>query len=165
MANQKLSKEELEQIEEIQKRTQAVKTELGQLGLAEIDLKNRKTNVEDYLIETQEIENSLVKSLEEKYGQGSGTLGSGAQLEGDGEEKWEVNQLLFADDTVLVADSKKKLEILVDELGTIYRRRKLKVNVPKSKVMRSARDGIVGEMNIVMDGEVVVVDVFKYWDQ
>ena len=34
---------------------------------------------------------------------------SGTQLVGDGEEKWEVNQLLFADDTVLVADSKRKL--------------------------------------------------------
>ena len=39
MANQKLSKEELGKIEEIQKRVQAVKAELGNVGLAEIDLK------------------------------------------------------------------------------------------------------------------------------
>ena len=55
--------------------------------------------------------------------------GRGAQLVGTDEEKWEVSQLLFADDTVLVADSKKKLERLVEEFGRVCRRRKLKVNV------------------------------------
>ena len=77
MANQKLSKEELAQIEEIQTRTQAVKTELGQLGLAEIDLKNSRTNVENYLVETQELETKLVKDLEDKYGKGSIDLQNG----------------------------------------------------------------------------------------
>jgi phosphopantetheine adenylyltransferase len=77
MANKKLSKEELAQIEEIQTRTQAVKTELGQLGLAEIDLKNRRTNVENYLVETQELETKLVKDLEDKYGKGSIDLQNG----------------------------------------------------------------------------------------
>ena len=47
-----------------------------------------------------------------------------AQLVGDGEEKWEVSHMLFADDTVLVADSKKKLERLVKEFGTVSRRKK-----------------------------------------
>ena len=35
------------------------------------------------------------------------TLGRGAQFVGTDEKKWEVSQLLFANDTVLVADSKK----------------------------------------------------------
>ena len=69
---------------------------------------------------------------------------------GDGEEKWEMSQLLFADDKVLVADSKKKLEQLVEEIDMEFRRGKLKLNVAKSKVMRFARDGIVGEMNIMI---------------
>ena len=58
------------------------------------------------------------------------TLGSGAQLVGDGEEKWEVSQLLFTDNTLLVADSNKKLGRLVEKFGRVCRRRKLKVNVP-----------------------------------
>ena len=77
MANQKLSQEELQQIEDIQKRMQAVKTELGQLGLAELDLKNRRTNVENYLADTQDIETKLVKELEDKYGKGSIDLQNG----------------------------------------------------------------------------------------
>lgn len=77
MANKKLSKKELEKIQEIQTRTEAVKTELGQLGLAEIDLKNRRTNVESYLTETQDLESKLVKELEDKYGKGSIDLNNG----------------------------------------------------------------------------------------
>ena len=42
------------------------------------------------------------------------TLGRGAQLVGDGQEIREVNQLLFTDDTVLVADSKRMLKSLVE---------------------------------------------------
>ena len=48
------------------------------------------------------------------------TLGKGPHLVGAGEEKWEVSQLLFTDDTVLVADS-KKFERLVEELGRVCR--------------------------------------------
>ena len=66
-----------------------------------------------------------------------------------------MSQLLFADDTVLVADSKEKLERLVEEFGKVCRRRKLEVNLAKSKIMRSSRDGMVGEMNIIMDGKVL----------
>ena len=46
------------------------------------------------------------------------------------------NQLLFADDTALVADSEEKLFRLGSEFGRVYERRKLRVNVGKSKVMR-----------------------------
>ena len=35
-------------------------------------------------------------------------------------------KLLFEDDTVLVADTKKKLERLVEEFGRVCRRRKIK---------------------------------------
>ena len=81
---------------------------------------------------------------------------------GDGEEKWKVSQLLFADDTVLVAYN-KKLDRLLEDFGRASRRRKLEVNAAKSKVMRSARDGNVEEMKIMMDDQVLEeVEVFTY---
>jgi len=42
---------------------------------------------------------------------------------------------LFADDTVLLAESREMLQKVVDEFDTVCKRRKLKVNVGKSKVM------------------------------
>ena len=63
----------------------------------------------------------------------------------------------------MVADRKKRLERLVEEFGRGCGRRKLKVNVAKNKVMRSARDGIVGEISIMMDGLVLEeVETIKY---
>ena len=53
----------------------------------------------------------------------------------------EINQLLFADDTALVADSEEKLCRLVSEFGRVCERRKLRVNVGKRKVMRCSRYG------------------------
>jgi len=90
MANQKLSKEELGKIEEIQKRVQAVKAELGNVGLAEIDLKTRKTNIEQYLTETQEQEAEVVKELEEKYGKGSIDLQNGEFIPSEEVKEEEV---------------------------------------------------------------------------
>ena len=71
MANQKLNKAEVQKIEDIQTRMQAVRAEFGSLALAEIDLKNRKTSVENYLTETQNLEKELVSGLQDKYGRGS----------------------------------------------------------------------------------------------
>ncbi len=42
---------------------------------------------------------------------------------------------LYANDTVLLAESEGMLQKIVDEFDRIYRRRKLKVNAGKSKVM------------------------------
>ncbi len=44
-------------------------------------------------------------------------------------ENWELSQLLFADDTALVADSEEKLRRLVTEFRGVCGRRKLRVNV------------------------------------
>ena len=90
------------------------------------------------------------------------TLERGAQLVGDGEAEWEESKLLYADDTVLMSDS-KKLERLVEEFSRACSRGKFKVNISKAKVMRSARYGFVGEVNIMMDKQVLKeVKFFKY---
>ena len=61
--------------------------------------------------------------------------------------KFEINQMLFADDTALVADSEKKLCRLVSEYGRVCERRKLRVNAGKSKVMRCSRYGNADRMH------------------
>ena len=66
-------------------------------------------------------------------------LGRGLKLVDGNDNEWELNQLLFADDTVVVADSERKLCQLVTEFGRVCERRKLRVNVGKSTVMRCTR--------------------------
>ena len=56
-------------------------------------------------------------------------------------DRFEINQLLFADDTALVAYSEEKLCRLDSEFGRVYERRKLRENASKSKVMRCSRCG------------------------
>ena len=65
--------------------------------------------------------------------------------------RFEINQLLFADDTALVADSEEKLCKLVSEFGRVCERRKLRVNVGMSKVMRGSRYGNGGRMHVILN--------------
>ena len=61
-------------------------------------------------------------------------FGKGLELLSANGGRFEINQLLFADDRALVADSEEKLCRLVSEFGRVCERRKFKVNVGKSKV-------------------------------
>ena len=75
--------------------------------------------------------------------------------------RFEINQLLFEDDKALVADS-EKLCGLVSEFGRVWERRKLRVNVGKSNVMRCSRYGNGGRMHVILNGEPLEeVDCFK----
>ena len=70
---------------------------------------------------------------------------------------------LFADDTVVVADSERKLCQLVTEFGRVCERRKLRVNVGKSMVMRCTRNEDGARLNVMLNGEALEeVDQFKY---
>ena len=79
-------------------------------------------------------------------------LGKGLEMMSVNGGRFEINQLLFADDTALVADSEEKLCRLVSEYGRVERR-KLKVNVGKSKVMRCSRYGNGDRMHVILNGE------------
>ena len=68
-------------------------------------------------------------------------LGRGLDLLSANGGRFEINQVLFADDTALLADSEEKLCRLVSEFVRVCERRKLRVNVDKSKVMRYSRYG------------------------
>ncbi len=70
---------------------------------------------------------------------------------------------MFADDTTLVADSEGRLRQLVEEFGTVCKRRKLKVNGSKSKAMKCTRLVDGRRMNVALNGEVLEeVECFKY---
>ena len=90
-------------------------------------------------------------------------LGKGLELLSAKGGRFEINQLLFADDTALVADSEEKLCRLVSEFGRVCERRKLRVNVDKSKVMRCSRYGNEDRMHVILNGEPLEeVDCFQY---
>ena len=59
-------------------------------------------------------------------------MSRGLELPGANGKSCQLSQLLFADDTALVADSEAKLYRLVAESGRVCVRRKLRVNVGKS---------------------------------
>ena len=68
-------------------------------------------------------------------------LGKGLELLSANGGRFEINQLLFVDDTALVAGSEENFCKLVSEFGRVCERRKLRANVGKSKVMRCSRYG------------------------
>ena len=77
--------------------------------------------------------------------------------------RFEIYQLLLADDTALVADLEEKLCRPVSEFGRVCKRRKLRVNVGKNKVMRCVTYGNCGPMHVILNGKLLEeVDCFKY---
>ena len=79
-------------------------------------------------------------------------LGKGLKLHSVNGGNFEVRKLLFADDTGLVADSEEKLCSLVSEFGIACKRRKLRVNVGKSKVMGCNLYGNGGRIYVIING-------------
>ena len=80
-------------------------------------------------------------------------LGKGLELLSTNGGRFEINQLLFENDTALVADSEEKLCRLVSEFGRVCKRRKLRVNVGKIKVMRCSRYGNGDRMHVILNGD------------
>ena len=91
-------------------------------------------------------------------------LGKGLERLSANGGRFEINQLLFADDTALVGDSEEKLCRLVSEFGRVCERREFRVTVGKSKVMRCSRYGNGDRMHVILNGEPLEeVDCFKSW--
>ena len=70
--------------------------------------------------------------------------------------------MLFADDTALVADSQDKLQRMLDSFGRVCGRRKLVVNVTKSKMVVYT-SGMSVQQQFMLGGDVLdEVDSFRY---
>ena len=63
-----------------------------------------------------------------------GVLGKWLELLSVNDGRFEINQLLFTDDTALVADSEQNLCRLMTKFGRVCERKKLRVNVDKVKL-------------------------------
>ena len=79
----------------------------------------------------------------------------------DGRE-WRLLGLLYADDLVLCGEPEEDLRVMVGQFAEVCRRRELKVNVGKSKVMvLSGEEGL--ECEVPVDGiRLEHVSEFKY---
>ena len=61
----------------------------------------------------------------------------------------------FADDTALVVGSAEHLPCLLTEFARVYKWRKLRVNVEKSKVTEVGREGLVLQVKFEINGGVL----------
>lgn len=77
MANQKLTQEELDKLQDIQQKNAALVNELGSISLAEINIGDRKESAKEFLKELRKSEQETAKELEDKYGVGSIDLSKG----------------------------------------------------------------------------------------
>src|SRR5678815_2962777 len=89
-----------------------------------------------------------------------GVAGNGVRMMENGRE-WRVSYLLYADDLVLCTESEESLRGLVERFGRVCKRRVLKINVDKSKVMVVSEDS--PQCEVMLDGEQLEqVSEFKY---
>ena len=77
MENKKLTQEELQQIETVKQKSQAVVQELGQIELLKLNLKSRRENALAFLEELKQEEKVLAEALEAAYGKGTIDLEKG----------------------------------------------------------------------------------------
>jgi hypothetical protein len=77
MENKKLTQEELDKIQELQQKNQALVNELGAIELARLSVEGRRKNAEAFLDNLRKEEEELAKSLSETYGTGSIDLANG----------------------------------------------------------------------------------------
>lgn len=80
--------------------------------------------------------------------------GIGLDLNEDG-GRWELCQLLFANNIALVADIRAKLCCLITEFGRVCDWRKLRVNVRKSKVVKCREKDPSGRMEIELNNKIL----------
>jgi len=63
-----LTKEELQNLKEIQGKTQAIIIELGEIELYKIHLEEKSNAVKEFLGDIKNLENNFSKSITDKYG-------------------------------------------------------------------------------------------------
>jgi len=74
-----------------------------------------------------------------------------------------MRMILFADDTVLMADTEGKLQVLIECYGRVCKTKNVNINVGKSKVMKCWKQGGMDGMDIRLNGRTMEeVDKWQY---
>lgn len=73
----KLSTEELETLENIQKHNQSIIKEFGLINISQLNLDSRKARAEKFFSDLKKSEVDIAKMLEDKYGKGTVNLSTG----------------------------------------------------------------------------------------
>ena len=77
--------------------------------------------------------------------------------------RFEINQLLFLDDTALMADPEEMLCRLVIEFGRVCKRSQFRINLGKRKVMRCSSHVNLAHFDGRPNGELLdEVDCYTY---
>ena len=77
MENTKLTIEEVQSLQELQQQRQTVALEFGNLELTQLEIDNRREELETYYLELKTKEQELGTELSDKYGNGSIDLEKG----------------------------------------------------------------------------------------
>lgn len=72
-----ITQDEIQRILDVDQRWKAIVQELGNIGLAEMQLKDRRESIERFTQETKDLENKAAKILEDKYGKGTVDIKTG----------------------------------------------------------------------------------------
>ena len=77
MENQKLTQEEIQQLNTLQQKRENLMFELSQIGIIKLNLQSREDRVKEFHKELITEENAVGQQLTEKYGNGSLNLEAG----------------------------------------------------------------------------------------
>lgn len=73
----KLTEEEIGEVENVGKRSQALRNELGDIAIIKLNLKTREEQAAAFHNESIQLERDLAKKLEDKYGKGTIDISTG----------------------------------------------------------------------------------------
>jgi len=79
------------------------------------------------------------------------------------DERWKMRMILFADDTVLMTETERELQVLIECYDRVCKTKNVSINIGKSKVMRCRKQGGMDGMDIRLNGRVMEeVDKWQY---
>jgi len=79
------------------------------------------------------------------------------------DERWKMRMMLFADDTVLMADTEGELQAMIECFDRVCKEKNVNINIEKSKVMKCRKQGGLDGMVISLNGRVLdEVDKWQY---